>query len=96
MYERTSLGFSLKPPKWLREAGQQIIGGLRVSVPTPVGPVVLTPGQAAAAARGATVTYTPQQPQSFGQQVQQIPGGWGTLAAVGIGAVVLLTMLRRR
>lgn len=101
MYEcrnRSGLGFSLKPPEWLRAIGQQIIGGVSVNVPTPVGPVSLSPGQVAAAARGTTVTYKPpSQPPTLAEQVERsVPGGFGTLGALAVGGLVLMLLLRRR
>jgi hypothetical protein len=77
------LGFSLKPPQWLRTAAAQIIGGTKVSVPSVNIPL---PGGGSVQTPGTKPTF-PQQAQ---QMVEQIPGGWLTLAAVGLGAVLLL------
>lgn len=46
MYERTTLGFSLKPPKIIRDAVNRVIGDVlgnaKIPVPTPSGTVVFT------------------------------------------------------
>jgi hypothetical protein len=82
------LGFSLKPPAWLRNVAGQIVSGSKVSVPSvtvplPGGGSVTTPG---------TRTSFPEQAQ---QAVESIPGGWFTVAAVGLGAILLMQNARR-
>jgi len=82
----SGLGFSLKPPAWLRTAVGQVVGGTKISIPSvniplPGGGSVTTPGT------------RPSFPQQAQEAVEKIPGGWITVAAVAIGAVLLL---RRR
>jgi hypothetical protein len=82
--ELSGLGFSLKPPQWLRTAVSQIVSGTKVSVPSVNIPL---PG-------GGMIT-TPSTKPSMGQQAEllaaNIPGGMVTIAAVGLlGAFLLL------
>ena len=79
--ERTDLGFSLKPPQWLRDAVSDLAHGKTTSVPVP---------------GGSTATLTPpsalQKPTPVEQAntaVESVPGGWMTIAAV-IGAAIFL------
>ena len=77
------LGFSFKPPRWLRDA----VSGIKISVPPTTVP---TPG-------GGTVTFNPASQQQLPDvtgAVQQIPGGWLTLGAAGVALYLLLS--RRR
>lgn len=84
----SGLGFSLKPPKWLRNAVinpiKQIVGGGTVTVPTPAGPVEIA---------------RPSEPSPTQQFVNSVPGGGTTLAigaAVGLGLLMLNGRKRRR
>jgi hypothetical protein len=89
------LGISLTPPAWLRQTAGAIIKGVTLTVPTPVGPVSVNPQQAAAAARGASVTYTPPRPASEGPGEfieRSIPGGWGTVGLVAAALAVFMVM----
>ena len=85
----SGLGFSLKPPAWLRTAVGQIVGGTTVSVPSVTVPL---PG-------GGSVT-TPGTKPTIGQQLQTgvntVPGGWVTVAAVALGAMYVLPKLMGR
>jgi hypothetical protein len=80
----SGLGFSLKPPAWLRDAFGKVVGGTTVNVPSvniplPGGGMITTPSTR------PTVT---QQAELF---AANIPGGWATIAGVGlIGAFLLL------
>mgnify|MGYP001591948470 FL=1 len=99
MYEsrNSQLGFSLRPPRWLRNIGRGVLGQTAVTVPTPVGPVVLTPAQVLAATRGTRVTVGgPPPPSPIEQAVAAVPGGMGTIAAVGIGVLLLFLLMPRR
>jgi hypothetical protein len=87
-------------PEWVSSTASSIVKGITLTVPTPLGPVQLTPQQAAAAARGSSVSYTPPRPgtqtpfQQAGSFVEQnVPGGWGTVAlAAGAGLLLVLMM----
>jgi len=86
--ELAGLGFSLKPPPWLREAAKTIVGGVKVSVPSvtvplPGGGSVTTPGT------------KPSLPEQAQEMVEKIPGGWFTVAALGLGAFLILQRSRR-
>jgi hypothetical protein len=83
------LGFSLKPPKWLREAAGKIISGIKVEPPPPIS--IPLPG-----GRGQVVLSTRPMDQA-GQFVEQnVPGGWGTVALIGAGVLALMLMGGRR
>lgn len=101
------LGFSLKPPKWLRNAVKSVTSGAKVAVnvPTPAGPVnVADPSSAKAVAdaiRNAQVTVTTGKPvaDSPGGGVREyvenrIPGGWITIAGGVLGGLLLLNLMR--
>ncbi len=79
------LGISLKPPSWLRNAVRGVVSD-----------TVNTATQAAkdAAARAAQdAANRLRPPQTAADQVNSavaaIPGGWLTIAAVGLGALLL-------
>lgn len=82
--ELSGLGFSLKPPSWLRNAFGQIVSGTKVNVPSvniplPGGGMITTP---------STKPSLPEQAELF---AANIPGGWLTIAGVGVlGALLLL------
>lgn len=89
MADAQQLGFSLKPPKWLRNKIKEVVGQVKVEVKPPSG----------------TVTYGTPQQQTPADTVRdvvenQIPGGWLTVGlAVVAGALVIPRMLngsRRR
>lgn len=89
MYQSTQpagIGFSLKPPAWLRTAVGNIVSGKAGTIPLPSGGnVVVNPSP------------VPTPVQQFERNVEQnIPGGWGTIAMVGIGALALVLLLKRR
>lgn len=98
------LGFSLKPPKWLRNAVSTVVnsGVAKVTVPTASGPVEVNKDSIQAAAdllRNAKLTVNPgAKPSTPADQAQDfvqsnIPGGWLTIMGVGLVGVVLLTTL---
>jgi len=80
----SGLGFSLKPPAWLRDAWGKIVGETKVSVPSVNIPL---PG-------GGMITTPSTQPtvaERAGLVAANVPGGWVTIAAVGLlGAFLLL------
>lgn len=101
------LGFSL--PSWASNIVGAVLRGTQVTVPTPAGPLTFNLGNPADVAAlkqlvtGTTVQVTrrPPPPSSPIEQAQafvqeKVPGGWLTVAGVGLGAVLLFTMLRRR
>lgn len=108
MYEPNTLGFSLKPPSWLRNIVGAVVKGTTATVPTPAGPVVVDLGnpQSVAAAKAAvmgtkfstTVGNKPAGPaEQFNAAVQEnVPGGWLTIAALAAGALFILPKLMRR
>lgn len=79
----SGLGFSLKPPAWLRDAARKIVGGTKVSVPSVTIPL---PG-------GGSI-ITPSTKPTVTEQAEllaaNIPGGWVTIAGVGLLAALLL------
>jgi len=101
--QQSGLGFSLKPPKWLRNAVKSVLPGVSVqaSVPTPAGPVVVDSADPDSgrrvldALKNTRVTVGRRQPSvvdEISQQVQDsVPGGWLTIGAVALGGIVLLT-----
>jgi hypothetical protein len=97
----TGLGFSLKPPAWLRNFAGAVIKGTTISVPTPSGIPIVVDGsdpnayqKILAMFRGTTVstqagTPSPSIPQRAAQAIQNIPGGWLTVGALALGAIML-------
>lgn len=92
MYTRTDselsgLGLSLKPPAWLRNA-------VRGAVTDTVNSATQAAKDAAARAAQEAADRLRPKPQTAVDQVNsavaQIPGGWLTIAAVGLGALLLL------
>jgi hypothetical protein len=85
----SGLGFSLKPPAWLRKAATEIIHGTKVAVPSvtiplPGGGSIITP---------STKPTLPEQAELL---AANIPGGWVTIAGVGLLAGLLLMKSMRR
>lgn len=109
MYEPndSGLGFSLKPPAWLRNIAGAVIRGTTATVPTPAGPVVVDLGnpQSVAAAKAAITgtkfsTTMGPKPASPAEQInasvqENVPGGWLTIAALVVGGVFILPKLMR-
>lgn len=101
------LGFSLLPPQWLRSAAANALKSLKVNVnvPTPAGPVSVDPTdpRVLQAVRDTIKNTTisvrggnAPQPASPVQQADDlvnthVPGGWLTVAAVGVGVAFLLS-----
>lgn len=107
MYESNpQLGFSLKPPAWLRNIVGAAVKGTTATVPTPAGPLTVDLGDPASIARakaalqGTTFSTTVgTKPPSALEQANaavssSVPGGWLTIAA-GIAAVLLLPKMMR-
>lgn len=98
MYLVTSpgLGFSLKPPKFVRD----LFSNVQVTVPTPIGPLDVTSPAVLEAAKRATVTIGPGAAASPYQQavhaVEQFPGGAAGVLAVIAGVGALAFMLGKR
>lgn len=104
MYQ--DLGFSLKPPAWLRKVAGTVIHGTTATIPTPTGvPITVDLGNPASvdaakrALAGTKLSTSVGQPApTFAQQADAavsgtIPGGWLTLVGAGLAA---LLFLRRR
>lgn len=103
MYQ--DLGFSLKPPAWLRKIAGTVIHGTTATIPTPTGvPITVDLGNPASvdaakrALAGTKLSTSVGQPApTLAQQADAavtgtIPGGWLTL----VGAGLALLFLRRR
>ena len=90
MYEPqdAGLGFSLKPPKWLRDAVSNLSQGKPATSPLP------TPGQPTVTVNAPTTTNTSTIPGTT------IPmpstSSMGTVAMVAGGALLLLLLMRRK
>ena len=100
------LAFSLKPPKAVRNLVKSAAGalGIKASVSTPAGPIVVDTRDPASLKRAAdaarelltrtTVTVgnrdesAPASPASFVEN--NIPGGWLTVLGLGLGAFILV------
>jgi hypothetical protein len=83
------LGLSLKPPAWLRKIVSETVKGTKVSVPPITVPL---PG-------GGSATIHPTPPtlqQQAEQAVENVPGGWLTIAAIAAGAIFILPRLLGR
>jgi hypothetical protein len=83
----SGLGFSLMPPRWIRNAVTEVVKGTKVNVPSvniplPGGGMITTP------------STKPSLPQQAELLAANIPGGWLTIAGVGLLGVLLL--LKRR
>lgn len=97
------LDLSLKPPKWLRNVVSAVTGNVKVTVPTPAGPInPLDPNAGKLlreAAANTTVTIGRQanapaaDVPSFVEN--QVPGGWLTVGAGALALVLLLAGKRR-
>lgn len=97
------LGFSLKPPEWLRSAFRTVIAGQTVTVQTAAGPQTIRlddphiASRVISAMRPQVTDGTPAQPTLVERVEQAVPGGMGTIAiAAGAGLLLLLLMGRRR
>jgi hypothetical protein len=85
----SGLGFSLKPPAWLRDAFKKVVGGTKVNVPSVNIPL---PG-------GGMIT-TPSTKPTVQERAEllaaNVPGGMVMIAAVGLlGAFLLMKSLKR-
>lgn len=93
------LGISLTPPRWLREAAANAFKSATVRVNTPAGPIDLSPADAAAALKSARITVGADRmpasspAEAISRGVESIPGGWLTVAGLGLAAVFVLPRL---
>ena len=85
--ERTNLGFSLKPPAWLRNAVSDLAHGKATTVPIP--------GGSTATVTPPTALQKPTPEEQASAAVESIPGGWLAIAAIGAAAFFLLHKGRR-
>jgi MYXO-CTERM domain-containing protein len=90
----SGLGFSLKPPKWLRNAVASAVKGQSVTVQTPSGPQEVKLDDPSAAKKflqmaAPQVSFGPPgpQPNLIDQAAAAVPGGTTTLA---VGALALV------
>ncbi len=95
------LGFTLNPFRLVKKAVVAVKSLLKqstVTVPTDMGPVSIPVTRLPGLVRNASVDIggKPSAIEQIGQAVESVPGGWATIAAVGIGAVVLATTMGRR
>jgi len=98
----TGLGFSLKPPAWLRNFGGAVIKGTTITIQTPTGIPIVVDGidpqayqRVLAMLRGPRVSTAagaagPSRRPGAAQAIENIPGGWLTVATLGIAAFLLL------
>ncbi len=97
----------LTPPKFVRDIAGAVLRGTQVTVPTPVGPQTFDLGNPADMAllknlvTGTKVSTRvgPRPPSAMErvtQTVEAIPGGWLTLAAVGVGLFLVMGAMRPR
>lgn len=97
-------------PGWLSAITNKIVRGTIITIPGPAGPITFDLGDpngtakaqaawnaALNAAKGARVTTTvSNRPPSIFEQVNQsVPGGWGTIALVGVGLAVAIPLIMR-
>ncbi len=105
--EGGGLGFSLKPPAWLRNIAGAVIKNTKVAVPTKEGGTQTfdfgNPADIDSLKRlisGAKVTLGPNARPSPMEQVTQVvesvPGGWLTVLGVGVLAAFVVPKLMRR
>jgi hypothetical protein len=102
--EQVGLGFSLNPLNWIKSAVGAVKGVLSnstVTLPTTAGGATINAKDLGAIIRGSTVQVagtapTPGAMEQLNQGVERIPGGWLTVAGVGLGGILLATMLSRR
>lgn len=83
----SGLGLSLKPPKWLRNA----VGGVVRDTVDAATKAARESAEAAAREAAARLRTPPKTPvEQVNEAVAAVPGGWLTIAALGIGALMLL------
>lgn len=85
----SGLGLSLKPPSWLRDAAKKVVSD---TVSTATDAAKRAAADALARAQ-AQVAPKPTPMDAVNEAVSSIPGGWLTIAAVGLG---LLLVAKRR
>ena len=101
MYQE--LGFSLKPPAWLKKIAGSVVHGTTATIPTPTGvPITVDLGNPASvdAAKRALAgtklsTRVGQSGPTLAQQADAavtgtVPGGWLTLIGAGLAAMLFL------
>lgn len=99
-----TLGFSLNPINLIKSAVgavKSIFKNSTVTIPGASGPVSVPTASIPAILRGATIepglpAPPPTATQRIEAGIEAIPGGFATLAALGVGAIVLTAVLARR
>jgi hypothetical protein len=86
----SGLGFSLKPPAWLRN----IFTGSTITASNKGVNVVTQPINVPLPGGGAVTSQTPVQQAAAA--VENIPGGWITIAGLGVLGVLLLVRAGRK
>lgn len=99
------LGFSLNPLNLIKSAIGAVKGIFKnstVSLPTTSGTVTVRGDDLGRVIRASSVQVAGAEPtsptamQQFTSGVEAIPGGWMTVAALGVGAIALTAALARR
>jgi len=102
--QQVGLGFSLNPLNWIKSAAGAIKGVLSnstITLPTKQGNVTVQGSDLGSVIRGSSVnvagaTPTPTFTDQFNTAVSSVPGGLITVAALGLGGVLLASSLMRR
>ncbi len=99
-YSQAGLGFSLKPPKWLRNTIinpiKQAVTGGSVTVPTPIGPVEVPVQNIPSTVSQASFQPAPIGPSTAPamspaqQAINAVPGGGKTILVAGALGIALL------
>ncbi|HYM67751.1 MAG TPA: hypothetical protein VEW68_10700 [Patescibacteria group bacterium] len=108
MYERAThedmagMGFSLKPPAWLRNVVGAVVKGTTATVPTPAGPVTVDLGNPASVNAAKNALTGTKFSTTVGQRgttaldqanavvTENVPGGWLTVAGLAALAIFVL------
>jgi hypothetical protein len=99
--QSVGMGFSLNPFSLVKSVATAAVGAVKsvfngssVSVPGVPGSVPIR--DLPRIIRGSTITIGAKQPSAIDQAVESVPGGMATIAVVGLGALALMMLSRRR